>query len=152
MDALSEGSPEGLSRQQVAALVEQLQEEAQAVAALALAARKARDGRYRLPRMANLSLVLCDDAYIRGMNMVSGRPARAPWDTVRHAGARLPPAPLRCRAPRQAGRAVPPAPPRPPAACSNIGARTPPRTCCPLRCRTTRTPTSACPSSCWGMW
>lgn len=75
VDALSEGAaPGGLKPRAVQQLLETLQEDAQAVVALALSARREREPRYRLPKLANLSLVLCDDNYIHAMNLVGGGP------------------------------------------------------------------------------
>lgn len=79
VDALSEGAaPAGLGPDALQQLQDGLQADAQAVVALALAARQEREPRYRLPRVVNLSLVLCDDGYIRGLNQVHASCPRTP--------------------------------------------------------------------------
>lgn len=68
VDALSEGRPAGLSTAEVQQLLEQLQQDAEEAVPLALQAKQQAQPGYRLPAIANLSLVLCDDAHIRSLN------------------------------------------------------------------------------------
>jgi probable rRNA maturation factor len=70
VDALLEGSPSGpgLAAPALEALLQRAQADCAAVVPLALAAKKARRPRWPLPALAAVSLVLCDDSYIRGLN------------------------------------------------------------------------------------
>jgi hypothetical protein len=81
VDALSEGAPAGLAAREVASLLEQLEGDAQQAVPLTLAAKQAAQPSYRLPAIANLSLVLCDDATIRRLNRES-RGIDAPTDVL----------------------------------------------------------------------
>lgn len=68
VDALSEGQPAGLSSAEVQELLEQLQQDAEEAVPLALQSKQQAQPGYRLPAIANLSLVLCDDAHIQSLN------------------------------------------------------------------------------------
>ncbi len=68
VDVLLEGALTQHDSNAVDRLSEQLEEDAAAVVALALRRRASREPRYRLPAMATVSLVLCDDARIRELN------------------------------------------------------------------------------------
>lgn len=68
VDALSEGQPAGLSAAEVQQLLDQLQQDAEEAVPLALQAKQQLQPSYRLPAIANLSLVLCDDAHIQQLN------------------------------------------------------------------------------------
>jgi len=49
-------------------LEEQVREEAGKIMRLALLQKSERDPKYKLPRMANVSVVLCNDMHIRALN------------------------------------------------------------------------------------
>lgn len=68
VDALSEGQLVGLSAAEVQQLLDQLQQDAEEAVPLALQAKQQLQLSYRLPAIANLSLVLCDDAHIQQLN------------------------------------------------------------------------------------
>jgi ssRNA-specific RNase YbeY (16S rRNA maturation enzyme) len=68
VDALSEGKPAGLAAAEVEELLDQLQQDAEQAVPLALQAKRELQPTYRLPAIANLSLVLCDDAHIQQLN------------------------------------------------------------------------------------
>lgn len=68
VDALLEGHPAGLQQAEVEELLEQLQEDTEQVVPLALQAKRQLQPKYRLPAIANLSLVLCDDPHIQRLN------------------------------------------------------------------------------------
>lgn len=68
VDALSEGQPAGLTAAEVEQLLEQLQQDAEQAVPLALQAKQQVQPGYRLPAIANLSLVLCDDAHVQQLN------------------------------------------------------------------------------------
>lgn len=65
VDVGSEGFEES---QELQLLLEQLEEDGKAVVREAMKLKVAANPRYKLPQVANLSLVLCDDATIQGMN------------------------------------------------------------------------------------
>jgi ssRNA-specific RNase YbeY (16S rRNA maturation enzyme) len=65
---LSEGTPSCVTAEELEQLLEQLEQDAQAAVPLALQAKQQAQPRYRLPAIANLSLVLCDDAHIQQLN------------------------------------------------------------------------------------
>jgi ssRNA-specific RNase YbeY (16S rRNA maturation enzyme) len=81
VDALQEGQPAGMSARQVAALLAQLEQDAALAVPLALAAKQEAQPGYRLPAIANLSLVLCDDAHIQALNR-QHRGMDAPTDVL----------------------------------------------------------------------
>lgn len=81
VDALSEGQPAGLSTAEVQRLLDQLQQDAEEAVPLALQAKQQLQPAYRLPAIANLSLVLCDDAHIQQLNM-QYRGKDAPTDVL----------------------------------------------------------------------
>jgi hypothetical protein len=81
VDALSEGQPAGLSAAEVQQLLDQLQQDAEKATPLALQAKQQLQPSYRLPAIANLSLVLCDDAHIQQLNM-QYRGKDAPTDVL----------------------------------------------------------------------
>eukprot|EP00879_Flechtneria_rotunda_P018988 GHRR01019934.1.p1 GENE.GHRR01019934.1~~GHRR01019934.1.p1 ORF type:complete len:215 (+),score=72.44 GHRR01019934.1:246-890(+) len=68
VDMLKEGSPAGFTQQQLDELLQQLEEDAQQAVPLALAAKWQVQPKYKLPAIANLSFVLCDDAHIQQLN------------------------------------------------------------------------------------
>lgn len=68
VDALSEGQPAGLSAAEVQQLLDQLQHDAEEAVPLALQSKQQAQPGYRLPAIANLSLVLCDDGHIQSLN------------------------------------------------------------------------------------
>jgi Endoribonuclease YbeY len=68
VDVLTEGRPSCVDAAQLEQLLEQLEGDAAAAVPLALRARAAAQPRYRLPAVASLSLVLCDDQHIRSLN------------------------------------------------------------------------------------
>jgi ssRNA-specific RNase YbeY (16S rRNA maturation enzyme) len=68
VDMLQEGRPAKLTHAEVEALLNALGSDSRKVVQLALQAKKAREPRYTLPQIANLSLVVCDDAYIQQLN------------------------------------------------------------------------------------
>jgi len=77
VDAMLEGTPlfdkaplkkRGAAGADLEALLRRVQADCGAAVPLVLAAKKARRPRWRIPAMANVSLVLCDDAYIRSLN------------------------------------------------------------------------------------
>jgi ssRNA-specific RNase YbeY (16S rRNA maturation enzyme) len=68
VDMLSEGSPACVTAEDLEQLLEQLEQDAQEAVPLALQAKQQSQPRYRLPAIANLSLVLCDDAHIQQLN------------------------------------------------------------------------------------
>ncbi|KAI8470741.1 MAG: HAD-like protein [Monoraphidium minutum] len=69
VDAMLEGSPDaGGGPAALRELLERAQAGCAAAVPLVLAAKKARRPRWPLPALASVSLVLCDDAYIRALN------------------------------------------------------------------------------------
>lgn len=68
VDALSEGQPAGLSGADVEQLLHQLQLDAEQAVPLAMQAKQQLQPGYRLPAIANLSMVLCDDSHIQQLN------------------------------------------------------------------------------------
>jgi rRNA maturation RNase YbeY len=82
VDAMVEGSPHAAPTQAAAtALLKAVQSDCEAAVRLALAAKKARAPRWPLPSLASVSLVLCDDAYIRALN-AAHRGVDAPTDVL----------------------------------------------------------------------
>lgn len=81
VDALAEGSPAAVTTEQVAELLEQLELDAQAAVPMALQAKQQAQPQYRMPAIANLSLVLCDDAHIQQLNK-GFRGTDAPTDVL----------------------------------------------------------------------
>ena len=68
VDLLQEGRPADLTHAEVEALLNTLESDSGRVVQLALQAKKAKDPKYKLPQIANLSLVVCDDLYIQQLN------------------------------------------------------------------------------------
>lgn len=82
VDAMIEGSPTGQGVQSdLEQLLRQVQADCGAAVPLALAAKKARKPRWPLPALASVSLVLCDDDYIRALN-AAHRGKDAPTDVL----------------------------------------------------------------------
>ena len=86
VDAMVEGSPAlpgsaAPSREELTALLRRVQADCAAAVPLALAAKKQRNPRWPLPALASVSLVLCDDAYIRALN-AAHRGKDAPTDVL----------------------------------------------------------------------
>lgn len=68
-------------REELSELSELVQDEAGAVMRRALLAKADREPAYKLPRMANLSVVLCGDMHIRALNL-QHRNKDAPTDVL----------------------------------------------------------------------
>ncbi len=68
VDVMCEGAVSACGAEELQDLQDALAEDAQEVVRLALALRAQDDPGYKLPRNANLSMVMCDDAYIRSLN------------------------------------------------------------------------------------
>lgn len=66
---------------EVEQLLEQLEADMQRAVPLALAAKQQAQPKYRLPAIANVSLVLCDDAHIQQLNR-EHRGKDAPTDVL----------------------------------------------------------------------
>ncbi|GBF97297.1 hypothetical protein Rsub_09988 [Raphidocelis subcapitata] len=81
VDSLLEGAPTGQGRADLEALLAGARADTAAVVPLALAAKKARLPRWRVPALASVSLVLCDDAYIASLN-AAHRGKEGPTDVL----------------------------------------------------------------------
>lgn len=68
VDTLQEGQPKLVNAEQCDQVLQQIESDCQQVVKLALKLKKQQDACYKLPAIANVSLVLCDDSYIKQLN------------------------------------------------------------------------------------
>jgi len=68
VDTLLEGQPSAVIGKQLEALLEQLEEDCKQAVPLVLQAKQQTQPKYKLPAIANVSLVLSDDAHIQELN------------------------------------------------------------------------------------
>lgn len=81
VDALSEGTLKHMTNAEVDQLLEQLQQDAERAVPLILNAKQQYQPKYYMPAIANVSLVLCDDARIQQLNK-EHRGTDAPTDVL----------------------------------------------------------------------
>eukprot|EP00775_Hariotina_reticulata_P003247 gene3247-3523_t len=68
VDALLEGQPSAVISKHLEELLEQLEDDCKQAVPLVLQAKQQAQPTYKLPAIANVSLVLCDDAHIQELN------------------------------------------------------------------------------------